>query len=54
VSWQLGYSSGTAFRRALKQYTGATPAEVVEEGGLGFVIERFVECCGCHLKHAVA
>ena len=43
-----------AFRRSLKQYTGATPTEVVEAGGLGFVIESFVECCGRHLKHAVA
>jgi len=54
VSRQLEYSSGAAFRRALKQYTGATPTEVAEEGGLGFVIERFVGCCGRHLKHAVA
>ena len=54
VSRQLEYSSGAAFRRALKQYTGATPTEVVEAGGLGFVIESFVECCGRHLKHAVA
>ena len=23
-------------------------------GGLRFVIERFVECCGCHLRQAVA
>ena len=54
VSRQLEYSSGVAFRRALKQYTGATPTEVVEAGGLGFVIERFVECCARHLKQAVA
>ena len=54
VSRQLEYSSGAAFRRALKQYTGATPTEVVEAGGLGFVIERFVECCARHLKQAVA
>ena len=54
VSRQLEYSSGAAFRRALKQYTGATPTEVVEAGGLGFVIERFVERCGRHRKEAVA
>ena len=54
VSRQLEYSSGAAFRRALKQYTGATTTEVVEAGGLGFVIARFVECCGLHLWRAVA
>lgn len=41
VAYQLGYSSGTAFRRALKRYTGATPTEVGDRGGLGFVLERF-------------
>jgi AraC-like DNA-binding protein len=54
VSRQLEYSSGAAFRRALKQYTGATPTEVVEAGGLKFVIARFVERCGLHSGRAVA
>jgi AraC-like DNA-binding protein len=46
VSRQLEYSSGAAFRRALKLYTGATPSEVVEEGGLRFVLGRLLESCG--------
>jgi AraC-like DNA-binding protein len=44
VSRQLEYSSGAAFRRALKQYTGATPREV-EAGGLPFVLRRFIDSC---------
>jgi AraC-like DNA-binding protein len=46
VSRQLEYSSGAAFRRALKLYTGATPTEVTREGGLGFVLRRLLESCG--------
>lgn len=46
VSRQLEYSSGAAFRRALKRYTGATPTEVVARGGMAFVLERFLEACG--------
>jgi AraC-like DNA-binding protein len=46
VSRQLEYSSGAAFRRALKLYTGATPSEVARGGGLTFVLERFVRTCG--------
>jgi AraC-like DNA-binding protein len=46
VSRQLEYSSGAAFRRALKLYTGATPMEITQAGGLGFVLERFVQSCG--------
>lgn len=45
VSRQLGYSSGSAFRRALKNYVGATPTAVVEGGGLRAVLERFVDAC---------
>lgn len=45
VSRQLAYSSGAAFRRALKGYTGATPTEVVERGGLSFVLSRFEGEC---------
>jgi AraC-like DNA-binding protein len=46
VSRQLEYSSGAAFRRVLKLYTGATPGEVIEGGGLHFVMARFQETCG--------
>lgn len=54
VSRQLEYSSGAAFRRALKQYTGATPSQVTERGGLNFVIARFVERCGLQAGRSVA
>lgn len=43
VARQLEYSTGSAFRRALKHYTGATPTEVATGGGLAFVFQRFVE-----------
>ena len=46
VSRQLDYSSGAAFRRALRAYVGATPSRVAEGGGLGFVLERFLRRCG--------
>jgi AraC-like DNA-binding protein len=46
VSRQLEYSSGAAFRRALRNYTGATPTRVAAEGGVPFVLERFRRCCG--------
>ena len=46
VSRQLEYSSGAAFRRALKLYTGATPTEITLGGGLRLVLERFGEACG--------
>ena len=45
VSRQLGYADGSAFRRALRNYVGATPTEVAEGGGLGMVLERFVDAC---------
>lgn len=54
VSRQLEYSSGAAFRRVLKHYTGATPTEIGSSGGLGFVLRRFVERCGLHSGRAVA
>jgi AraC-like DNA-binding protein len=41
VARQLKYSSGAAFRRALKLYTGATPTQVKEDGGLRFVVRQF-------------
>jgi AraC-like DNA-binding protein len=54
VSRQLEYSSGAAFRRALKEYTGATPVQVGERGGLDFVLARFVERCGLRSARSVA
>ncbi len=54
VSRQLEYSSGAAFRRALKAYTGASPTQVAERGGLEFVLGRFVERCGLQAGRAVA
>lgn len=49
VSRQLDYSSGAAFRRALRNYVGATPTQVAEGGGLRPVLERFVEACDLEL-----
>jgi len=42
VSRQLEYSSGAAFRRALKLYTGATPTETREQGGIRMVFRQFL------------
>jgi len=46
VSRQLEYSSGAAFRRALRTYVGATPTGVKEDGGLRMVLQRFLDACG--------
>ena len=46
VSRQLDYSSGAAFRRALRNYTGATPMGIREAGGLKPVLRAFLETCG--------
>jgi len=46
VSRQLDYSSGAAFRRALRHYAGATPTGVIEAGGFPFVLKRFLAHCG--------
>lgn len=46
VSRQLDYSSGAAFRRALRGYVGATPTEVTEGGGFDFVMDHFMARCG--------
>jgi len=43
ISRQLEYSSGSAFRRALKHYTGATPSEIARGGGLSLVLRGFIE-----------
>lgn len=45
VSRQLGYSSGAAFRRALRNYVGTTPTETLEAGGFSFVLDRFLDSC---------
>lgn len=46
VSRQLEYSSGAAFRRALRTYVGSTPTEVREGGGLRLVLGHFLDACG--------
>jgi len=46
VGRQLEYSSGAAFRRALKLYTGATPTGIRENGGLRLVFRRFLTHTG--------
>lgn len=45
VSRQLEYSSGAAFRRALRNYTDATPTQVIEAGGIFYVLDRFLAAC---------
>jgi len=45
VSRQLDYSSGAAFRRALRNYLGTTPTETRARGGLDFVLDRFLADC---------
>jgi len=42
VGRQLEYSSGAAFRRALKLYTGATPTAVREGGGIRLILRHFL------------
>jgi len=49
ISRQLDYSSGAAFRRALRNYLGTTPTETEARGGLGFVLDRFL--ADCSLDH---
>ena len=46
VSRQLEYSSGAAFRRALRTHVGATPTRVKEGGGLRYVLRHFLDACG--------
>lgn len=46
VGRQLEYSSGAAFRRALKLYTGATPTEVRTGGGIRLVFDHFLHRSG--------
>jgi AraC-like DNA-binding protein len=46
VARQLEYSSGAAFRRALRNYVGMTPTEVRSFGGLPPVLSGFLDECG--------
>jgi len=46
VSRQLEYSSGAAFRRALRNYLGTTPTALIAAGGFSAVLERFLDVCG--------
>lgn len=46
ISRQLDYSSGAAFRRALRNYVRATPTAIRGAGGLSFVLDRFLEASG--------
>ena len=50
VSRQLEYSSGAAFRRALKGFTGATPTTVAERGGCPSCLDTFCEIVGSRLR----
>ena len=46
VSRQLGYSTGSAFRTALRNYVGMTPSEVKMFGGLRPVLLGLLDACG--------
>lgn len=46
VSRQLGYANGAVFRRALRNYLGGTPTDVVERGGLDYALALFLDECG--------
>lgn len=46
ISRQLEYSSGAAFRRALRNYVGGTPTSVREGGALRHVMDRFLDVSG--------
>lgn len=45
VSRQLEYANGSTFRRALRNYVGATPTEIVRDGGLPVVMDAFRDAC---------
>ena len=46
VSRSFEYSSGAAFRRVLKNYTGATPTLVATNRGMPFVLGHFLRETG--------
>lgn len=54
VGRQLEYSSGAAFRRALKLYTGATPTRVREGGGLRLVFREFLDRNGLRVQGSLS
>lgn len=55
VAGQLGYSSGAAFRRAIKVTVGGQPTPLRNPDGLASAIDRFVEdCLGVSLSLAHA
>ena len=41
AAFHLGYSTGGALGRALKRHTGCSPSELLERGGLKWVVETF-------------
>lgn len=45
VARQLDYANGATFRRALRSYVGATPTEVVANGGFYAVCHAFLDVC---------
>lgn len=46
ISRQLDYSSGAAFRRALRNYLSATPTELRAKGGFAPVLHSFLDASG--------
>jgi AraC-like DNA-binding protein len=54
VGRQLEYSSGAAFRRALKLYTGATPTEVREGGGVRLILKHFLRRHGLPVRRSLS
>ncbi len=43
VAFRLGYSSHSAFRRALRSRVGLAPTEVIKKGGLACVLDAFLK-----------
>ncbi len=43
VAYRLGYSSHSAFRRALRSRVGLAPKEVIRKGGLACVLDAFLK-----------
>lgn len=46
VARQLDYANGSTFRRALRNFVGLTPTQVVLGGGFRIVCEAFMDLCG--------
>jgi len=45
VAYQLGYSSGAAFRRAIKATIGGRPSPLRSEQGLDHALDLFLSEC---------